>query len=61
MVEDLSYQAGDGIDNLLEELAEKPDVGIPMYGPLINTVTRGARLKKCICARRLLDAARLDQ
>ena len=23
-----------------------PDVGVPLYGPLINTVTRGARLKK---------------
>ena len=23
-----------------------PEVGVPLYGPLINTVTRGARLKK---------------
>ena len=41
-----SFQAGDGIDNLLEDLKKYPDVGVPLYGPLINTVTRGARLKK---------------
>ena len=39
-------QAGEGIDKLLEELERHPEVGIPLYGPLINTVTRGARLKK---------------
>lgn len=39
-------QAGDGIFELLEELKQRPDVGVPLYGPLINTVTRGARLKK---------------
>lgn len=42
----VSYQAGDGITNLLERLKETPDVGVPLYGPLINTVTRGARLRK---------------
>ena len=41
-----SIQAGEGIDNLLEELEQRPEVGVPLYGPLINTVTRGARLKK---------------
>lgn len=41
-----AYQAGDGIENLIEELQQSPEVGVPLYGPLINTVTRGARLKK---------------
>ena len=41
-----AYHAGDGIDDLLAELKERPDVGVPMYGPLINSTTRGARLKK---------------
>ena len=35
-----------GISNLIERFKQNPEVGIPMYGPLINTVTRGARLKK---------------
>ena len=39
-------QAGDGITELLEELEKNPEVGVSLYGPLINTVTRGARLKK---------------
>lgn len=41
-----AFQAGDSIDELLDELKEHPDVGVPLYGPLINTVLRGARLKK---------------
>ena len=41
-----AYQAGEGIEDLIEELQKTPEVGIPLYGPLINTVTRGARLKK---------------
>lgn len=40
------YQAGDDITELIESLKVSPEIGIPMYGPLINTVTRGARLKK---------------
>lgn len=39
-------QAGNDIDNLIEHLQKFPEVGYPMFGPLINTVTRGARLKK---------------
>ena len=42
----LGYQAGDGVLELIEELEQHPEVGIPLYGPLINTVTRGARLRK---------------
>lgn len=41
-----AYQAGDGIMELIDKFKEAPEVGIPLYGQLINTVTRGARLKK---------------
>ena len=40
------YQAADGIDELLADLKIHPEVGAPLYGRLINTVCRGARLKK---------------
>lgn len=40
------YQAGDGMLALIEQFEKTPETGIPLYGPLINTVTRGARLKK---------------
>ena len=39
-------QAGEGIDSLLSNLMEFPEIGYPMYGKIINTVTRGARLGK---------------
>ena len=39
-------QAGEGIDALIDKFKEHPEVGVPLYGPLVNTVTRGARLKK---------------
>ena len=41
-----AYQAGAGIEQIIEKFKENPEVGVPLYGPLINTVTRGARLKK---------------
>ena len=41
-----AYQAADGIYELIEKFEAHPEVGVPMYGPLVNTVTRGARLKK---------------
>lgn len=41
-----AFQAGEDILSLIEKFKESPEVGIPMYGPLINTITRGARLKK---------------
>ena len=44
--DDTTFQAGDGIFDLIEKFKESPEVGVPLYGPLINTVTRGARLKK---------------
>ena len=41
-----AVQAGDSIDELINSLIKNPEVGLPLYGPLINTVFRGARLKK---------------
>lgn len=43
---DKASSAGEGALELLERLKETPEVGYPLFGPLINTVTRGARLKK---------------
>jgi len=43
---DESVNAGEGIFELIQDLKRHPEVGVPLYGPLINTVTRGARLKK---------------
>lgn len=37
---------GDHIEDVLAELQESPDMGVPLYGGLVNTVTRGARLGK---------------
>ena len=42
----VAQQAAEGIFELIEKFKELPEVGVPLYGPLINTVTRGARLKK---------------
>lgn len=39
-------QAGDSVDELLENLKQNPEVGYPLYGTFTNTVVRGARLKK---------------
>lgn len=39
-------QAGEGIEDLIQGFKERPEVGVPLFGPLINTVTRGARRKK---------------
>ena len=39
-------QVGEGIDDLLNSLKETPEIGYPLYGSYINTVVRGARLKK---------------
>lgn len=41
-----STQAGEGTEELLESLLQTPEYGYPLYGSLINTVTRGARLGK---------------
>ena len=39
-------QAGEGVDELLQNLRENPEIGYPLYGSYINTIVRGARLKK---------------
>ena len=41
-----AIQAGEDIEGLIDRLKEHPEVGTPLYGPLVNKVTRGARLKK---------------
>lgn len=41
-----AQQAATGLKALKERLKQTPEVGVPLYGPLVNTVTRGARLKK---------------
>lgn len=41
-----AVQAATGIEGLIDKFKNHPEVGVPLYGPLINTVTRGARLKK---------------
>ena len=41
-----AIQAADGIHDLIQKFKDHPEVGVPLYGPLVNTVTRGARLKK---------------
>ena len=39
-------QAGNGAMALLERLKEKPEIGYPLFGKLVNGIHRGARLKK---------------
>ena len=39
-------QGGKGIVELIEGFQKKPEYGYPLYGPLVNTITRGARLGK---------------
>ena len=39
-------QVGFGIDELLEDLKENPEIGYPLFGHYVNTITKGARLKK---------------
>ena len=41
-----AQQAATGIKELIQRFKDTPEVGVPLYGPLVNTVTRGARLKK---------------
>lgn len=41
-----AQKPSDGAEELFNRLKDHPDVGVPLYGPLINTVTRGARLRK---------------
>ena len=41
-----AVQAAQGAMDLIDKFKSHPEVGVPLYGPLINTITRGARLKK---------------
>lgn len=41
-----AQQAGEGGLELLDRLRQIPELGYPMFGPLVNAVHRGARLKK---------------
>ena len=41
-----AQQAGEGVVDLIERLEQFPEAGLPLYGKYINTITRGARLKK---------------
>lgn len=42
----VATKAGDGIEELILQFEQNPDVGVPLYGNYINTITRGARLGK---------------
>lgn len=42
----VGISASIGISELLDNLQRNPEIGIPMYGDYINTVTKGARLSK---------------
>jgi replicative DNA helicase len=42
----MSTKAGDGIEELVASFEKNPDVGVPLYGKYVNTITRGARLGK---------------
>lgn len=44
--DDIFLQAGDNVDNLITRLMEFPEIGYPLYGDIINSITRGARLGK---------------
>ena len=45
-VDRTSFQAGEGIEELIKQFETVPDVGVNLYGNYINTITRGARLGK---------------
>lgn len=42
----VGLQAGEGLKELLDNLHHTPEIGIPLYGKFINTITKGARLTK---------------
>ena len=44
--EDAFTQAGEGIDDLINQLMEFPEIGYPLHGDIFNSITRGARLGK---------------
>lgn len=38
--------AGQGMSNLIDKWKEEPEIGIPTQSPILNTIVRGARIKK---------------
>lgn len=42
----IGHQSGKGLRELKEELKEIPEMGVPVFGELYNTIIRGSRLKK---------------
>ena len=46
LADEESEQMGTGIEELIEKFRECPEIGYPLFGPYINTITRGARLGK---------------
>ena len=44
--EDTIQHAADNVELLLDQLKQTPELGYPLYGKYINTIFRGARLKK---------------
>lgn len=46
LADEESEQMGEGIEELIEKFRESPEIGYPLFGPYINTITRGARLGK---------------
>ena len=44
--DDSFTQAGDGAEELIENLMKYPELGYPLFGDITNTITRGARLGK---------------
>lgn len=45
-VDKQTKKVSDGLRDLLTRLRSEPEFGVPLYGPLINTITMGARLTK---------------
>ena len=46
LADEESAPMSDGIEELIEKFRESPEIGYPLFGPYINTITRGARLGK---------------
>lgn len=42
----IGHQAGKGMNDLLKELQNSPEMGAPMCSGILNTIARGARVKK---------------
>ena len=43
---EVAKQAGSGIFQLIDKLETEPAIGYPLFGPIINSIVRGARLRK---------------